>query len=143
MKAARIAALTLVHVGKKSLAVRLFSLAVRWFSCLRHVWMILEGFFSHNSSNLASSLSNLASPASPATFAPPKLNSPPPCLRLRLLHCAPRLQASTLPPQLSSTPHFWFPLLWFVVLGFRANKSIDCDPRPRRRRHYLSQARLQ
>jgi hypothetical protein len=153
MKAGRIAALTLVHVGKKSLVVRSFSLVVRWFSCLRRVWMILGGFFSHrllpHSSNLASSLSNLASPASSAAFAPPSLHSPPPCLRLRLLRGAPRFQASTLPPQLSSTPHFRFPLLGFVVLGFRAcdrlpNKSkIECDPRPRRRRHYLSQARPQ
>jgi hypothetical protein len=70
MKAGRIAALTLVHVGKKSLVVRSFS-------PLRRVWMILVGFFSHQLSPHSSSRasSHLASPI-----------SPPPRLRLRLLH---------------------------------------------------------
>jgi hypothetical protein len=71
MKAGRIAALTLVHVGKKSVAVRSFS-------PLRRVWMILGGFFSHqlspHSSNFASSLTLRLQ--SPAAFAPPALHPP-------------------------------------------------------------------
>jgi hypothetical protein len=72
MKAGRIAALMLVHVGKKSVAVRSFS-------PLRRVWMILGCFFSHqlspHSSNFASSLTLRLQ--SPAAFAPPALHRPP------------------------------------------------------------------